>query len=416
MNKLNFLSQQNVADIRENFKTPVYVYSQEKLEESADNFLEFPSAFWHSVRYAMKANANRNILKIFHQKWILLDCSSEFEAYRALNAWYEAKKLQISGQETPRNLEDLLNKGVYIVATSLKQIEEIWKIKPWIEIWVRLNPWMGSWAFKAISTWWETSAFGIWHEYISEIKLSAKKYNLSITKIHIHIGSENTPESWMNSANIWLDFVRQFDDVKILDLGWGFKKAIMPYETDANLQEIWKSVSSTFERFYEDTGRKIHLELEPWKYMVIHACSVIAQVDDIVDTGENGYKFIRTNTGMTEMPRVPMYGVQQPIIVVNNSTQFQEYVVVGHCCESWDILTTKLYNQEEIETIKLPKVSIWDSIVIEGTWAYNASMSMKNYNSFPEAGELLLTNSWEIVEIRKRQNLEDIWKNEVEVI
>lgn len=416
MNKLNFLSQQNVADIRENFKTPVYVYSQEKLEESADNFLEFPSAFWHSVRYAMKANANRNILKIFHQKWILLDCSSEFEAYRALNAWYEAKKLQISGQETPRNLEDLLNKGVYIVATSLKQIEEIWKIKPWIEIWVRLNPWMGSWAFKAISTWWETSAFGIWHEYISEIKLSAKKYNLSITKIHIHIGSENTPESWMNSAKIWLDFVRQFDDVKILDLGWGFKKAIMPYETDANLQEIWKSVSSTFERFYEDTGRKIHLELEPWKYMVIHACSVIAQVDDVVDTGENGYKFIRTNTGMTEMPRVPMYGVQQPIIVVNNSTQFQEYVVVGHCCESWDILTTKLYNQEEIETIKLPKVSIWDSIVIEGTWAYNASMSMKNYNSFPEAGELLLTNSWEIVEIRKRQNLEDIWKNEVEVI
>jgi len=416
MNKLNFLSQQNVADIRENFKTPVYVYSQEKLEESADNFLEFPSAFWHSVRYAMKANANRNILKIFHQKWILLDCSSEFEAYRALNAWYEAKKLQISGQETPRNLEDLLNKGVNIVATSLKQIEEIWKIKPWIEIWVRLNPWMGSWAFKAISTWWETSAFGIWHEYISEIKLSAKKYNLSIIKIHIHIGSENTPESWMNSANIWLDFVRQFDDVKILDLGWGFKKAIMPYETDANLQEIWKSVSSTFERFYEDTGRKIHLELEPWKYMVIHACSVIAQVDDIVDTGENGYKFIRTNTGMTEMPRVPMYGVQQPIIVVNNSTQFQEYVVVGHCCESWDILTTKLYNQEEIETIKLPKVSIWDSIVIEGTWAYNASMSMKNYNSFPEAGELLLTNSWEIVEIRKRQNLEDIWKNEVEVI
>jgi|TARA_Y100001960_G_C14361112_1_gene674399 hypothetical protein len=41
--------------------------------------------------------------------------------------------------------------------------------------------------------------------------------------------------------------------------------------------------------------------------MVINSCSVIAKVDDIVDTGEEGYKFIRTNTGMTEMPRVPMY-------------------------------------------------------------------------------------------------------------
>ena len=416
MSALRFINNQQANFIRQNFETPVYVYSQERLEAAADDFLAFPSAFWHSVRYAMKANANKNILKIFQNKWILLDCSSEFEAYRALNAWYDAAKLQISGQETPRNLVDLLEKWVFIVATSLKQIEEIWKIKPWANIWVRLNPWMWSWAFKAISTWGETSAFGIWHEYISEIKNCAKKYDLSITKVHIHIGSENTPESWTDSANIWLDFVREFEDVEILDLGWGFKKAIMSYEQDANLQEIWKSVTKTFEKFYEQTGRKIHLELEPGKYMVINACSVIAKVDDIVDTGENGFTFIRTNTGMTEMPRVPMYGVQQPIIVVNESKIFQDYVVVWHCCESWDILTTKLYNQEEIETISLPKVSIWDPIIIEGTWAYNASMSMKNYNSFPEAGELLMKNDGEIVEIRKRQNLEDIWRNEIEVI
>jgi hypothetical protein len=43
-------------------------------------------------------------------------------------------------------------------------------------------------------------------------------------------------------------------------------------------------------------------------------------------------------------------------------------------------------------------------------------MSMKNYNSFPEAGELLLKNDGKIVEIRKRQDLNDIWKNEIEVI
>jgi hypothetical protein len=41
---------------------------------------------------------------------------------------------------------------------------------------------------------------------------------------------------------------------------------------------------------------------------------------------------------------------------------------------------------------------------------------MKNYNSYPEAGELLLRENGEIVEIRKRQTLEDIWRNEVEVI
>jgi diaminopimelate decarboxylase len=62
--------------------------------------------------------------------------------------------------------------------------------------------------------------------------------------------------------------------------------------------------------------------------MVIHSCSVIAKVDDIVDTGTNGYKFIRTTTGMTEMPRVSMYGVQQPIHILNNSKTQSEYIVI----------------------------------------------------------------------------------------
>lgn len=134
--------------------------------------------------------------------------------------------------------------------------------------------------------------------------------------------------------------------------------AIMPYEKSADLQAIGASVAQKFQEFYEQTGRKIHLEVEPGKYMVINSCSVIAKVDDIVDTGSDGYTFIRTNTGMTEMPRVSMYGVQQPIIAINDSKETQEYVIVGHCCESGDILTSKLYCQEEIEPIVLPKVSV----------------------------------------------------------
>gem|GEM_PF-1592114 len=92
--------------------------------------------------------------------------------------------------------------------------------------------------------------------------------------------------------------------------------------------------------------------------MVINSASLIAKVDDIVDTGKDGYTFLRTNTGMTEMPRITMYGIQQPITIVNNASEKQEYVVVGHCCESGDVLTCKLYDQETIEPRLLPKASI----------------------------------------------------------
>ena len=43
-------------------------------------------------------------------------------------------------------------------------------------------------------------------------------------------------------------------------------------------------------------------------------------------------------------------------------------------------------------------------------------MSLKNYNSFPEAAEVLLTSDGRAVVIRKRQDFDEIMKNEIEVI
>lgn len=410
---MNFLTVEQVTHITKNHQTPIYVYSEQKLLDAAQKFLDFPSAFGHTVRYAMKANPNINILNIFKNKWIKIDCSSEYEAYRALYAWFKGKDIQISGQETPLNLKDLLNKWVFFVATSMHQIETIGKIAPWSEIGIRINPGFSSGAVAAISTWWKISAFGIWNEYTDQIQELAQEYDLKITKFHVHIGSENTALAWKSSAQVGLDILEKFPDVVTFDMWGGFKEAIMPYETSADLQEIGKSVAETFKDFAEKAWRKIHLEIEPGKALVINSGSVIAKVDDIVDTWVGWHTFIRTNTGMTEMPRPSMYGVQQPITVVNENTTQKKYVVVGHCCESWDLLTPKLYHNETVEEIELSEANIWDPIVFDGVWAYSSAMSVKHYNSFPEAAELMLLQNWEIKEIRKRQQSEDVWKNEV---
>ena len=70
LEKLTLLDEQQALDIAEEFGTPVYVYSQKALEEQADKALNFPNAFGLTVRYAMKANPNKNILRIFHNKGI----------------------------------------------------------------------------------------------------------------------------------------------------------------------------------------------------------------------------------------------------------------------------------------------------------------------------------------------------------
>jgi diaminopimelate decarboxylase len=98
--------------------------------------------------------------------------------------------------------------------------------------------------------------------------------------------------------------------------------------------------------------------MEPGKYLVINSCSMLIEIQDIVDTGKSGYTFLKTNSGMNDMPRVAMYGIQEPLFVMNNSDEYKEYVVVGHCCESSDMITTKLYDAETIEPRRLKKASI----------------------------------------------------------
>lgn len=103
-----FLIPEIVYTIAQNYETPVYVYSEKELRDRAREFMNFPSAFGHTVRYAMKANPQRNILKIFAQEGLYIDASSDFEALRALAAGIPSEKIQISSQELGKHAKELI--------------------------------------------------------------------------------------------------------------------------------------------------------------------------------------------------------------------------------------------------------------------------------------------------------------------
>jgi diaminopimelate decarboxylase len=93
----------------------------------------------------------------------------------------------------------------------------------------------------------------------------------------------------------------------------------------------------------------------------------------------------------------------------------EEVVVVGHCCESGDLMTPKPGEPEALGERKLRKAEIGDIVVIDGSGAYCSGMSTKNYNSFPETPEVLVDREGKAHVIRKRQPLEQVYQNEVEV-
>ena len=90
-----------------------------------------------------------------------------------------------------------------------------------------------------------------------------------------------------------------------------------------------------------------------------------------------------------------------------------DVVFVGPCCESGDILTPAPGDPEALAPRRVPRPQIGDVVVVGGAGAYCAAMSTINYNSYPQAPEVMLEPDSTLRLLRRRQTLEQIWANEL---
>ncbi|MCC6144586.1 MAG: diaminopimelate decarboxylase [Candidatus Hydrogenedentes bacterium] len=416
METLAFLTPDQVRQVQRDFGTPVYVYDQKTLEARAKDVLGLPNAFGLTARYAMKALPTAAIVKLLSDLGLHIDASSGYEVERALRAGVPAEKIQLTAQEVPRDLKSTLSKGIRFNACSLHQLDTYGTLFPNTEVSVRINPGLGSGHSNRTNVGGPSSSFGIWRGHVHGVESIAEKHGLKVTGMHTHIGSGTDPQVFLHCAKLSLEIASILKDVKTLSVGGGYKVGRMMGENSADMPEIGQRVKSAFEGFARDRGRQLHLEVEPGTYLVAEAGCLVAEAIDIVNTGPTGHAFLKVNTGMTEILRPSLYGAQHPIVVVPKSDTVRDiahYLVVGHCCESGDILTPEPGNPEGLQMRTLQAAQVGDAVVIEGAGAYCSGMSAKNYNSFPEAAEVLLTASGEFKLIRKRQTLDQILANEI---
>ena len=411
------LSAEQARSIAQNFGTPIYVYSESAIRSAAEAVLAFPNAFGLTARFAMKANPNRTILQLFSKLGLQIDASSEFEARRAMLAGIKPEQVLLTAQECAKDLEGLIEAGVQFTATSFEQLEKFGKLFPGQEISLRLNPGVGSGGTNRTNVGGPASSFGIWFEELDRAEKLVAKYKLKVVRIHTHIGSGTEPEVWQQVAEMSISHLERFKEAHTLNLGGGFKIGRMPDEKSVDLQKIGANVNEVFLNFAEQTGRKIHLEIEPGTYLMANAGCLLAEIDSVVRTGDTGYTFYKLNTGMTELIRPSMYGAQHPITVVTreNTDEFIDAIVVGHCCESGDLFTPQPGDPEGLLPRRLPKAVQGDLAIIGGVGAYGAGFSAVNYNSFPEAAQVMLCEDGRAIEIRGRQTLEQIVQNEIEL-
>jgi diaminopimelate decarboxylase len=412
LGRILFLTAEQAAEVRERFGTPCYIYDRTLLEASARQALEFPAPYGFTLRYAMKANPSLGVLTVFRDLGLHIDASSDFEVERAIRAGFAPDRVQLTSQMPSRRLAEFAGRGVLYNACSLHQLEQFGKLVPGGSVSIRLNPGLGSGSTKRTNTGGPASSFGIWHAYLSDVKETARRYGVRIARLHSHIGSGTDPEVWKRVTRMTLDLARELPEVTAVNLGGGFKVGRMPDEPSTDLQDVGLHVRRELEAFRQREGRTLHLEIEPGTFLVARAGAVVATCVDVVDTGKDGYLFAKLDTGMPEVTRPSLYGAQHPIEVLATGRNEAEVVFVGPCCESGDILTPAPGDPEALAPRRVPRPQIGDLVVVGGAGAYCAGMATINYNSYPQAPEVMLEDGM-LRLLRRRQLLEQIWTNEV---
>jgi diaminopimelate decarboxylase len=198
---LTEIAGQSIPALARQFDTPLYVYDAAKITERLGDLAAFDV-----VRFAQKACSNLAIIDLVRRGGGLVDCVSAGEVHRAIAAGFRPGQdkhppeivytADIFDREA---LELVVERDIHVNCGSPDMIDQLGERrargaagssrKPGAGITLRINPGFGHGHSQKVNTGGAQSKHGIWHEQLEDCIERATKYNLSITGLHMHIGS-----------------------------------------------------------------------------------------------------------------------------------------------------------------------------------------------------------------------------------
>jgi diaminopimelate decarboxylase len=402
-----------VVDLARQFGTPTYVYDAASIIERIEDLRQFDV-----IRFAQKACSNIAILDLCRQKGVVVDAVSGGEIHRAMKAGYkpgnaEHPEIVYTADIFDREALDIVVKHkIPVNCGSPDMIDQLGERAPGSSVTLRINPGFGHGHSQKTNTGGEQSKHGIWHEQVGDCIQRAKKHNIAIAGIHMHIGSGTDLHHLSQVCGSMEKVVEQVGkSVTTISAGGGLP---IPYNTKqsyVDLDQYFQLWDASRKLLEAKLGHKLSLEIEPGRYLVAESGYLVSEIRTIKKMGNNTFYLL--DAGFNNLARPILYGSYHPMSIAHASGKATsaeiDVVVGGPLCESGDIFT-----QEEggfVCTRKLPKASVGDFLILERAGAYGFVMA-SNYNSKPLAAEVLIKNGQPHL-IRARQTFEDITRGEV---
>lgn len=401
-----------VVELAQQFGTPTFVYDAGTILQRLEDLRAFD---W--VRYAQKACSNLAILDLLRRHGALVDCVSAGEIGRALAAGYAPR-----GTPPPivytadifdaESLELVLQHDIHVNCGSADMIHQYGSRAPGRQITLRINPGFGHGHSQKTNTGGEHSKHGIWHEQLAESLEAASRYGLTVTGLHMHIGSGTDLEHLAQVCSAMEQTALQAGPaVQSISAGGGLPVPYRPEESYVDLGRYFALWDAARRRLEERFGHPVRLEIEPGRYLVAESGYLIAEIRAVKRQGQN--LFYLVDAGFNNLARPILYGAYHPISIAprdgNLQRPQQEVIVGGPLCESGDIFT-----QTEggfVTRRRLPAAAVGDLLLIERAGAYGFVMG-SNYNSKPLAAEVLIQDGQARL-IRRRQTFEELIRDEL---
>lgn len=368
--------------------TPFYYYSLPLLEATLSEVNESSAYPGFKVHYAIKANANPEILKVISRAGLGADVVSGGEIRAAVAAGFPADKIVFAGVgKSDAEIITALEAGIACFnVESMPELEVISALALErgivAKVALRVNPNIDAHTHHYITTGLSENKFGISLEMLpSVVEQAVALKGVELIGLHFHIGSQLTD---MKPFEMLCDTVNRLNaefnekGIRLQTLNVGGGLGIDYQQPDLHPIPDFKAYFKVFaDNMKLLPGQELHFELG--RAIVGQCGSLITRVL-YVKQGLNR-KFAIVDAGFTELIRPALYQAHH---VIENLTSpdkpLEKYDVVGPICESSDC-----FGKDEL----LPELSRGDILALRSAGAYGEAMA-STYNCRALPSSLLI--------------------------
>ena len=326
-------------------QTPFYYYDTELLRKTLQAInTEAAKHEGFVVHYAVKANANPQILRTIRQAGLGADCVSGGEIEASLRAGFPTTKIVYAGVgKSDWEINLGLDNDIFCFnVESIPELEVINELAAQrgktARVAFRLNPNVGAHTHANITTGLAENKFGIaMRDMLSVIEEAKTMQHIKVVGLHFHIGSQILDmgdfEALCNRINELQNLLEQHRIVmEHINVGGGL---------GVDYQHPNRVPIPDFKDYFDTYAKK--LKLRPGQTLhfelgraVVAQCGSLITRTLYIKKGATK-QFCIVDAGFTDLIRPALYQAYHKIENITSEETAQSYDVVGPICESTDV-------------------------------------------------------------------------------